>query len=50
MNDGRYDILIAQIETQIPELYLAELIQVADLVRRLKSSRDLDAATGFDNK
>ena len=48
MDDARYDVLITQIEAQLPELYLAELIQVADFVRRLKASRNFTTSAKFD--
>lgn len=48
MDDGRNDIMISQIQAQIPNLYLAELVQVADFIRGIKAARRFLSATGFD--
>ena len=39
MDDGNREVLIAGIVNQIPDLYLAELVQVADCIQGLKAAR-----------
>ena len=39
MDDGRQEMLVAGIVNQIPDLYLAELVQVADFIQGLKLAR-----------
>ena len=48
MDNGRNDVLISGITDQLPELYLAELVQVADFIRGLKSARKFLSATKSD--
>ena len=45
MNDGRNDIMISQIQAQIPDLHLAELVQVADFIQGLKLARKFMSPT-----
>lgn len=40
MDDGRQEVLAAGIISQIPDLYLAELVQVADFIQGLKMARN----------
>lgn len=35
----RKEMMMCEIINQLPDLYLADLVQVADLIRRLKESR-----------
>jgi hypothetical protein len=35
----RKEMMMCEIINQLPDLYLADLVQVADLIRRLKASR-----------
>lgn len=48
MDDGRNDMLISKIADQLPGLYLAELVQVADFIRGIKAARKFLSVTGFD--
>lgn len=48
MDNGRNDVLISGITDQLPELYLAELVQVADFIKGLKTARKLLASTETD--
>lgn len=41
MDDGRHEALVAGIINQVPDLYIAELIQLADYIRGLKAARAL---------
>ena len=41
----RKEMMMCEIINQLPDLYLAELVQVADLIRRLKASREFLSAT-----
>jgi hypothetical protein len=38
-------ILSCEIINQLPDFYLAELVQVEDLIRRLKASREFLSAS-----
>lgn len=44
------EMLSCEIINQIPDLYLAELNQVADFIRGLKAARKFLSVTEFDNK
>lgn len=44
----RKEMLACEIINQVPDLYLAELLQVADFIRGLKAAREFLSATGFD--
>ena len=48
MGEDRKEILTCEIINQIPDLYLAELNQVADFIRGLKAARKFMATTTFD--
>ena len=48
MDDGRHEILMTGIINQIPDLYLAELVQVADFIKGLKTARKFMASTETD--
>jgi hypothetical protein len=37
--DEKYDMFISEIVNQLPDLYLAELVQVADFIRGIKAAR-----------
>lgn len=39
MDDGRGEVLISSIINQIPDLCVAELVQVADFIQGLKTAR-----------
>lgn len=39
MDDGRGEVLISNIINQIPDLRMAELVQVADFIQGLKAAR-----------
>ena len=39
MVNERKEMLACEIINQVPDLYLADIVQVADLIRRLKASR-----------
>ena len=41
----RKEMMMCEIINQLPDLYLADLVQVADLIRRLKAARDFLSAT-----
>ena len=42
------EILASEIINQIPDLFLAELVQVADFIRGIKAARNFLPVTGFD--
>lgn len=45
MDDGRKDALIDEISQQMQDMYLAELIQVADFIKGLRAARKFMSAT-----
>lgn len=45
MDDFRRDVIIDVIHNQIEKLYLAELVQVADFISSLRSSRKFTRET-----
>ena len=48
MVEEKKEMLTCEIINQIPDLFLAELVQVADFIRGLKAARKFLTATGFD--
>ena len=45
MVNERKEMLACEIINQVPDLYLAELLQVADFIRGLKAAREFLTAT-----
>lgn len=45
MDDGRGEVLISSIVNQVPDLCVAELIQVADFIQGLKLARKFISST-----
>lgn len=45
MLNERKEMLACEIINQVPDLYLAELLQVADFIRGLKAAREFLTAT-----
>ena len=43
--EERKEMLACEIINQIPDLYMAELVQVADFIRGLKAARKFLSAT-----
>lgn len=43
--EERKEMLACEIINQIPDLFLAELVQVADFIRGLKAAREFLSAT-----
>lgn len=48
MVEEKKEMLASEIINQIPDLFLAELVQVADFIRGIKAARRFLSATGFD--
>ena len=48
MVEEKKEMLTCEIVNQIPDLFLAELVQVADFIRGIKAARKFLSATGFD--
>ena len=48
MVEEKKEMLTCEIIHQIPDLFLAELVQVADFIRGIKAARKFLSATGFD--
>lgn len=45
MNNETQEMLMARIINQVPDLYLAELVQVADFIQGLKLARKFMSPT-----
>lgn len=45
MNNMRKNALITGIVDQLPDMYLAELLQVSDFIKGLKSAREFMSPT-----
>lgn len=48
MVEEKKEMLTCEIINQIPDLFLAELVQVADFIRGIKAARKFLSLTGFD--
>lgn len=48
MVEEKKEMLTCEIVNQIQDLFLAELVQVADFIRGIKAARKFLSATGFD--